>query len=111
MRLVLIGILLLLVGLWLAVLAYSQSGGRPARIGARRRDPSAADCTCKASVVDQHARRPTAIHQCGGRATVLGDLSTSLLASQADALCGVAARPRYCVTSGSRHSAMPSIYR
>jgi len=43
MRLVLIGILLLLVGLWLAVLAYSQSGGRPARIGARRRDPSAAD--------------------------------------------------------------------
>jgi hypothetical protein len=43
MRLVLIGMLLLLIGLWLPVLAYSQSSGRPARSGARRRDPSAAD--------------------------------------------------------------------
>jgi hypothetical protein len=32
MRLVLIGILLLLIGLWLAVLAHSKSGGKPARI-------------------------------------------------------------------------------
>ena len=43
MRMVLIGILLLLIGLWLAVLAHSKSGGKPARIGAQRRDPSAAD--------------------------------------------------------------------
>jgi hypothetical protein len=43
MRLVLIGILLLLIGLWLAVLAHGKSGGKPARIGALRRDPSAAD--------------------------------------------------------------------
>jgi len=43
MRLVLIGMLLLLTGLWLPILAYSQSGGRPARSGARWRDPSAPD--------------------------------------------------------------------
>jgi hypothetical protein len=34
MRLVLIGILLLLIGLWLPVLAHRKSGGKPARIGA-----------------------------------------------------------------------------
>jgi hypothetical protein len=43
MRLVLIGILLLLIGLWLPVLAHRKSGARRARIGALRRDPSAAD--------------------------------------------------------------------
>jgi hypothetical protein len=43
MRLVVIGILMLLISLWLPVLAHRKSGGRPARIGALRRDASAAD--------------------------------------------------------------------